>query len=115
MSEDTLIKQTPVSPEPPDDDLWLNEPIMAVRRNAWRHGWAEGYRTALRQGSETWQAIETAPKDGTEVLAVSAFGYAHSLYLVTSWEDGAWDMPDHWKMQPTHWMPLPPPPLEGSR
>ena len=63
------------------------------------------------QGDWTWQPIATAPKDGTEVLLISAFQHAHSIYLVSSWEDGAWCMPDHlWRMQPTHWMPLPSPP-----
>ena len=64
-----------------------------------------------------WQPIETAPKDGTEVLVWSEHGGVESAY----WEAGCyghsgWTIyqirteiaePD---FPPTHWMPLPEPP-----
>ena len=62
----------------------------------------------------TWQPIETAPTDGTEVLV-----YARGSYAVAFWSGKEWrDMGDiGWAgmygddgNQPTHWMPLPEPP-----
>lgn len=62
-----------------------------------------------------WQPIETAPKDGTEVWA-----YA-SEQVRMKWSEGfdwgLWIYSDELLQdvcpepeQPTHWMPLPPPP-----
>ncbi len=69
-----------------------------------------------------WQPIATAPKDGTEILAITASGrytivhwYTHYFegkvdpYREPNWVDaatfqgGAFHYP-----HPTHWMPLPP-------
>jgi hypothetical protein len=77
------------------------------------------------EGSE-WRPIETAPKDGTTILAAFAGGavlmtrwYVHYLngapnpHREPEWEQremyggmGGYMGP----LQPTHWMPLPPPP-----
>ena len=58
-----------------------------------------------------WQKIETAPKDGTEIL----LGAKDGSITVGRWElhnfftDGDFDA--FWA---THWMPLPEPPKEGE-
>lgn len=55
----------------------------------------------------SWQPIETAPKDGTFVLAVTESGYR----VIVQWcADKFWrsNVPHAW--EPTHWMPLPEPP-----
>ena len=76
-----------------------------------------------------WQPIETAPRDGTEILLSNGFVVAQGAYLYDEggirehrdldgnyigqdesdgydgWVDFSGGMPD-----PTHWMPLPPPP-----
>lgn len=62
-----------------------------------------------------WQPIETAPKPSGRVL-LSAEGetcYGHWYSTYNRWEyDGyEWGNP---KKQPTHWMPLPPPPIKGG-
>ncbi len=85
----------------------------------------------------TWQTIDSAPKDGTEIIAVhsSDYGYqdAATVYgpwtvafrggkWMASWDgspviesEGYWGtdhkVPD---MDPTHWKPLPPPPGDGE-
>lgn len=41
------VEVTPVSPEPPDDPNIFFESVPSIRRNSWRHGWAEGYRAAV--------------------------------------------------------------------
>ena len=78
-----------------------------------------------------WQPIETAPKDGTDVIVM----YMHietqcvfnAFYAseVDGWEkrDVGWWSYEHGEvsrillngfMTPTHWMPLPPPPKEAA-
>lgn len=65
-----------------------------------------------------WQPIETAPKDGTTVLLLIL-----GVVIEGSWGRNAclfWDvawLPSHGcgccthpNPEPTHWMPLPPPP-----
>ncbi len=54
-----------------------------------------------------WQPIETAPKDGTEILGC----WLPSLVCgVVSWGFGEWAEADERVRAPTHWMPLPEPP-----
>jgi hypothetical protein len=62
-----------------------------------------------------WRPIETAPKDGSEVLA---FAFAHrNFYGVAQWAEADPDFPrtvSGWfwpfAIRPTHWQPLPAPP-----
>jgi hypothetical protein len=56
-----------------------------------------------------WQPIETAPRDGTSVLAVWAYG-AHEVVRWCGW----WDANGFTRPEPTHWLPLPPPPKEPT-
>ena len=66
-----------------------------------------------------WQPIETAPRDGGEVLVCRTYAHNRPEYAVAVWNGEEWrDMGDiGWAgmhgdegNQPTHWMPLPPPP-----
>lgn len=70
----------------------------------------------------TWQPMETAPKDGTQVLLAWECGYAlacwkedamferceqHPGWEVDSGEGDCWYAFSLRPDQPTHWMPLP--------
>lgn len=55
-----------------------------------------------------WKPIETAPKDGTRILA-----YTNGAYAVALWSGNYWaTVPIVSKMEivASHWMPLPFPP-----
>lgn len=54
-----------------------------------------------------WQPIETAPKDGTRLLA--CWDINEPSYGVVWWEDGSWVEydADNRVSDPTHWRPLP--------
>jgi hypothetical protein len=58
--------------------------------------------------AQTWQPIETAPKDGTEVLA-----WRGGRRGIVRWHENSsywdeWHRPTaHCRVEPTHWMPLP--------
>ena len=61
-----------------------------------------------------WQTIETAPKDGTNILL---YVFSHEPdYGVGYWNGDYWSMTVHADRlydefgSPTHWMPLPEPP-----
>ena len=56
--------------------------------------------------ADQWQPIETAPRDGAEIL-----GYHQSLGVwIVSWDSDEEGFSPGF--QPTHWMPLPEPPKE---
>lgn len=77
-----------------------------------------------------WQPIETAPRDGTGILAFNPFVGVYSTAFTTRWtgepfEEGYEGFPcgflplgpkgypfGKWDCVPTHWMPLPKPPAE---
>jgi hypothetical protein len=72
----------------------------------------------LAGGSE-WRPIETAPKDGSDVLLYCRCQHDGRAYApdrnVGWWEPAAgwWHARDG-LIEPTHWMPLPAPPASGS-
>jgi len=71
--------------------------------------------TRLRSLTE-WRPIETAPRDGTRVLGYQGSEGDHKgrVALVWRWNDGKpfWSCADYPGLQPTRWLPLPPPPNE---
>lgn len=64
-----------------------------------------------------WMPIETAPKDGTWVLAFSPDGETLGVaqWTGTQWRDSGNSEDVEWEWNVTHWMPLPPPPNEGEK
>lgn len=69
-----------------------------------------------------WKPIETAPKDGTEILAWNGESVQQSWWDDTVYRQGKWCIWRDAKLGhiywldpvPTHWMPLPLPPQEGK-
>ena len=71
-----------------------------------------------------WQPIDTAPKDGTPILAFQHWAAAGPSWCVLEWDEfgehietgrqaGGWTPPEDGYVgfwEPTHWMPLPAPP-----
>ena len=72
---------------------------------------------------QTWQPIETAPKDGRLMFVVRGFGvtnlncgaraYTTDPYCVWPGDDGGWVRWPH-PFPPTHWMSLPPAPKDAQ-
>lgn len=64
-------------------------------------------RIIKRLAAPQWQPIETAPKDGSEILLCSKKGrIANGVWMTATDRVGAWLWP-YIKVEPTHWMPLP--------
>lgn len=69
-----------------------------------------------------WQSIETAPRDGTRILVTgNLWNYSKCIreYIPVTvyWYDGAWETSYPQKRhagEPSHWMPLPPPPKKSN-
>lgn len=63
-----------------------------------------------------WKPIDTAPKDGTYVLVGQWMVDYEGPYfrMGVSWWSEQWGWGGNVPDEPTHWMPLPPPPGEGE-
>ena len=69
-----------------------------------------------------WQPIDSAPKDGTDLLVAITHSLGADEWEAIQWVD--WQTDDtKWPIYqrridipfpPTHWMPLPPPPQEPT-
>jgi hypothetical protein len=76
-------------------------------------GQLEAEIEALRQRAERaevalqWRPIETAPRDGTFVLTRSPYGQVCQDFADSNSSEM---ICQSWSGNPTHWMPLPPPP-----
>jgi hypothetical protein len=88
-----------------DDAARLSAELVASARTA----------LAASHGQERWQPIETAPKDGTWILAW--LGGIADIADTIQWNYGGWWNGSNGHVataaQPTHWRPLPTPPTEG--
>lgn len=68
----------------------------------------------IRAG-EGWQPIETAPRDGEELL-LTAGAAAWLSIVVGQFCDGFWlTQPGDFVIHPTHWRPLPEPPADSTQ
>jgi hypothetical protein len=69
---------------------------------------------------EAWQPMETAPKDGTEILAYwgPKVDGGDNCIDTTIWHEWKWTDPEDTDTEyaaPTHWMPLPAAPLPATQ
>lgn len=116
----------------PEIILENGSPTHNMFIDAWVKGWrpyryhreTEALLTRVRPNGEGWQTIESAPKDGTRFWAW--FPQAHEgqtggMFSV-AWEHNVYEPTANWTLDdgesavltydpPTHWMPLPEPPL----
>lgn len=97
-------------------NLWLLGPDKTKRKGeAANH--ARCY-LALRKAQE-WQPIESAPRDGTEIVVGKYYGEQWHANTAAWMPEGAngpgWITPDCCEViRPTHWMPLPTPPENAN-
>jgi hypothetical protein len=98
------------------------EPSSRPYRREVGKGIAAAIRTLSPSGIEDvreaagWQPIETAPKDGTEIVCLDEI-YGKRWRYAAVWNGIQWytGFGDSWpNARPTHWMPLPDPPLSAS-
>ena len=82
--------------------------IEARQRNA---QWLE----AIKPRPPAWQPIETAPKDGTDVLLYREYSTDVGSYSYQEGRNTVWACGSFMLHGPTHWMPLPTPPADDSR
>lgn len=77
----------------------------------WPQGNRENAVMLWNQRIPVWQPIETAPKDGTEILGLKIHGDEARYYLL-SWQKygGGFEDSEGFGSESTHWMPLPEPP-----
>lgn len=99
MSDKELIEQlaNKIEETVPHDISQIAFSLTAEQLEAFAKAYAQ------TQGQSNWQPIETAPKDGTEVLLLSTNSKRDiAMYCNGVWLDGYSNDVD-----PTHWMPLP--------
>jgi len=139
---------SPAEDDVPEPETTLFEYAVATGNEDWDN-YPDTVTTALTaayargiEDTRQWQPIETAPKDGTQVLGWTPAGHDIVWYSEIDQDrpdqpgtnPGWWGFygetapgrtPDHgfggnpswyWppQNQPTHWMPLPQPPAEGG-
>lgn len=88
-----------------------------VTRQLWA-AWRDRGALALAENAELrkkleWQPIETAPRTGIALLLAQPWRSGYDTRLIGHYANG-WVIHDGrelWDVEPTHWMPLPEPPL----
>lgn len=123
-----MVDQTPSMPPMPDVDLRMQIPYESIRYVAgFTEEYVKQYAVAYAQAvadervraATTFQPIQSAPKDGTEIWAFNGEqGRMHwtegevagGKWALWVWADQVLADVDPEPHQPTHWMPLPPVP-----
>ena len=100
-------------------DLYREAAIARVKLVADEQvkGMSDALRMAEAAAGE-WQPIETAPKDGTLIIAYRPKGnkyirnVSQDYWMITETGRGVWAKSNSYR-EPTHWHPLPAPPKNG--
>jgi len=91
----------------------------SVAETAGNHELAANAEIARLREANEWRPIESAPKDGTNVLGGYVGPDGNSVGEMFWWEGWwrTWDGTLHARTiyYPTHWRPLPPPPQETEK
>jgi hypothetical protein len=65
------------------------------------------------RGNMNWKPIDTAPRDGSILLACCSNIGPTCYPIAVQWHKGAWRNEINEKRDPEWWMPLPEPPMGG--
>lgn len=87
-----------------------------TRYSCIRYAWAAMLGEIKRSnGASPWRPIESAPKDGTDILVYRPTHDGCYIPIVGTdcFLNGRWWRSNN-ETQPTLWMPLPPAPIEGG-
>ena len=111
-----------------DSQTWLRQYALSGGPKGCSHEMEDKLKAAadrikeLEAEKDKWQPIETAPKDGSEALYVNRFGdiqvWSYMAPTGNGWTsdwgyaDGEVGVKEHF---PTHWQPLPEPPLKAAK
>lgn len=61
---------------------------------------------------DPWLPMDTAPKDGTRILAVATYKTRPARVEIIQWKpctnNGEWHRDGGWRVKPVVWKPLPP-------
>ena len=97
------------------------DPALALRVEAFKTKHEQKVTAQPEPRAEVtgWQPIETAPRDGTEVVLlfddeVALLGKIRPRVRAASWLVD-WTIPYRRDNPPTHWMPLPAAPIDAAR
>lgn len=71
----------------------------------------ENDRLSAEVQARQWQPIETAPKDGRQMILL----LTPSRWPQVAWSNTWWTAGFSVECKPTHWMPLPPAPHQGEK
>ena len=63
----------------------------------------------MNECQNPWRPIESAPKNGSPILAVKDYGFGREpTYEVVRWkDDGWWFADDEYSLDADYWMPFP--------
>jgi len=88
-------------------NVWIDEglPYFNTYWNSSPTSWRVGTYYLYAEPLSDWQPIETAPKDGSEIImfAMGDIGICYWSDKVNGW---TWGLGKYFN-SPTHWMPLP--------
>jgi hypothetical protein len=72
---------------------------------------------AVQEARDGWEPIETAPKDGTDILVALHLWNDPTkphTFEVVAWDGEEWASDSYPVYPPTHWRPLPKPPVSSA-